>query len=99
MATEVYTPEIVWGHSMNPDIQIDRDGKTWLFIETQYGKYKADHATVTAPPFSDFADPITRTMGFDPGKIDTSRVSWGAHIARDGLGVPFQAGPLRFDVL
>ncbi|AIZ01761.1 hypothetical protein ArV1_074 [Arthrobacter phage vB_ArtM-ArV1] len=74
MATEVYTPEPVQGHTMKPDIEIDEDGITWLFIESQYGSFKANHETVTAPPFSDFADPITRNLGFDPGHIDPARV-------------------------
>lgn len=75
MATEVYTPEVVQGHRMKPDIEIDEEGTTWLVIETQYGSYKANHATMTAPP--PVADPISVRMGFDPGSVDPSRVIWG----------------------
>ncbi|ALY09932.1 hypothetical protein SEA_ROSIEPOSIE_87 [Arthrobacter phage RosiePosie] len=75
MATEVYTPEPVQGHRMKPDIEIDEQGVTWLLIETNYGSYKANHATMTAPP--PVADPISVRMGFDPGSVDPSRVLWG----------------------
>ncbi|AYD81579.1 hypothetical protein HYP71_gp085 [Arthrobacter phage KBurrousTX] len=98
MAAEVHTPVPVQAHKMKPDIEIDEDGVTWLFVETQYGKYKANHAVMTAPPFSTVADPITRNLGFDPGTIDPSGVRWSSTIYSDMAFKP-QPGPIRFDVL
>ncbi|ASX98759.1 hypothetical protein SEA_COLUCCI_90 [Arthrobacter phage Colucci] len=96
MATEVYTPEPVQGHTMHPDIEIDQDGVTWLFIESQFGSFKANHATLTAPPFSTIADPITRNMGFDPGHISADSILYAhaaASVLRDKPG-PFTGNVL-----
>ncbi|QFG14885.1 hypothetical protein SEA_LYMARA_84 [Arthrobacter phage Lymara] len=94
MATEVYTPEPVQGHRMKPDIEIDEQGVTWLLIETNYGSYKANHATMTAPP--PVADPISVRMGFDPGHISVDFIIY-AHAAASVLRD--KPGPFNFDVL
>lgn len=94
MATEVHTPKPVQAHTIKPDLEIDEQGTTWLFLESNYGRYKVNHTTLTAPPPP--VDPISLRMGFDPGHINIDSILY-SHVAARVLAD--KPGPFTGNVL